>query len=948
MLNSKKCIHFILLFAVCCLYASCTDESVGKQKRRHFQATQDDILFGIVAESAESGFFLQGVRCAVEEINQKGGVLGRKIKTVHRYDQGDPKKAKSIAKEFTANKDIVAVIGHRNNDTAAAAAIIYEHAGLLFLSHGAKAPSLTMHKTRYIFRNIPAQDEFGLAMARYAGKDENINRIVVFHERNDEQKLLADIFKKKAVEEGLTVVATRSYFSGQKNFKDIIAPLKGYQADDQEDLYDTAVICGELPDAALLVKQLREMSQEMFGKNISILGGDGLDSSELYVIAGKASEGIVVPTVFRADYPDKITRNFVKKFREQNELLPDTWAAQGYDAIHLLAHVMKKSMAITSEQLAISLRYLTKWKGVTGSYSFFPQEKSAQGKMPQGDIKGKEIYFKKMINGHFVFLNQPTDYNEDLFNYLSGRSLRLPLHEPITTFDPGFVTSSSDRELSEQLFLGLTGFDPETNRLVPELAEIIPEGEGNHTLFTFTIRDGVKWSNGDPVTAHDILSTIKRNLHPDTESPNVEDLFVIENARLFHYGKLKRNARLGVYVYDNQTVTFVLERPTPSFPAMVSLPAYRPLPKSVLAQYETGWRNFGTEKDIVTNGPYQVTFYEHEGIALKKNEKYYLADDVKIQEVRYFHIEQPSMGMALYKNDELDVMGGKYLRVPLEDIAEIKKGPLKDEYHQEKADGSLFCTYAYVFNTKLPPVDNKLVRKAFSAVINRQLLIDGAYGTLGEPATTCIPETLFTAFSPEELETTDALFSPEQAGQWLEDALKEAGYPEDDGIPPVKLLISGSVVDRKIAEAVKQFFDHYLEVDLQIEQLDGSRLDYRKAMTSKKRIGQTHVFMTEVCAEYPAPAAVLDKFLSAAWMPPVSWKADETVISLVQEAEGMDDLYQREKKYQEADTLLVRDQAVVLPLFHAKPFFLVKPRVKGWKHAAMGGQQLQNCSLEPY
>ncbi|MCI5218655.1 MAG: hypothetical protein D3914_05565, partial [Candidatus Electrothrix sp. LOE2] len=525
----KKKQHFVffLFLTALTLLAACDFTPAAEKRAKRAAEAQGDILIAVVQTSLPSNFLLEGVRMAIEEINQQGGLLGRKLVSVAYDDKGDPAEAERIARNISKNKDIIAVIGHRVSSAAIPASIIYEQAGILFLSYGANAPGLTQYSVHYTFRNIPTNNDYGLAMAEFLHK-KGLKKTMVFHEREMTQRNLSDIFKKEALAKGIEIAATRSYFNDDRDFKELVNSLK------KEEGVDSVALFGLMPAAAYLLKELDEM-----GVELPIVGGGGMDYPDLFTIAGNSAEGVSVPTVFDPLYPDKQTRTFVKKFQEQFNLTPDKWAAQGYDAVSLLAHTIKESETTTPSTLASHLRFLEKWHGVTGSYSF----------IPQGDIKDKDIFFKKVHNGKFVFDTEQAG-KSDLFNYIEDLTLRLPLKEPVTTLDPGLIRNESDAEVAEQLFLGLTGLDPKTNEPIPELAKEWERNRLVDTLYYFTLRKDITWTDGEPVTAHDVIRAIKRNLDPKTASPQVEELFILKNAQDISLGKKKKSA-IGVYAAED-------------------------------------------------------------------------------------------------------------------------------------------------------------------------------------------------------------------------------------------------------------------------------------------------------------------------------------------------------------------------------------------------------------
>jgi branched-chain amino acid transport system substrate-binding protein len=132
------------------------------------------------------------------------------------------------------------------------------------------------------------------------------------------------------------------------------------------------------------------------GVTVPILGGDGLDSSQLWEIAGKASEGTIVASHFHPDVPRPEVKHFIAAFQEKYGVLPDVWAAQGYDAVNLLASAMEKGTTTIPHKVAEVLRSAKDWPGVTGLYTFDEN----------GDAVGKNVIKKIVRNGRFEYLDE--------------------------------------------------------------------------------------------------------------------------------------------------------------------------------------------------------------------------------------------------------------------------------------------------------------------------------------------------------------------------------------------------------------------------------------------------------------------------------------------------------------------------------------------------------------
>jgi ABC-type oligopeptide transport system substrate-binding subunit len=225
------------------------------------------------------------------------------------------------------------------------------------------------------------------------------------------------------------------------------------------------------------------------------------------------------------------------------------------------------------------------------------------------------------------------------------------------SIDPSFVTKGASAQLAHALFLGLTDIDDATFEVIPRLASSWQTEDGGLS-WTFYMRKDAMWSDGTPLTAHDLVFAIKRSLNPELASPPAAELpaaalQILKSAKDFVDNEAS-SFDLGIRAIDNHTVLFTLSKPNTCFPALVADPAFYPQPRSIVEEYGTDWI---LPEHIVTSGPYVLgQWIRDDHIVLYKSDTYYDADNVSIDEIYCHMLTDEELLLSMYERGKLDVI----------------------------------------------------------------------------------------------------------------------------------------------------------------------------------------------------------------------------------------------------------------------------------------------------
>lgn len=360
-----------------------------KNERTKTINKSDTINIAVIWDKGVKDFMLvEGVQLAANEINEKGGLFGKKFKIKVYYSKNDTHEQK-LAKKVAKDTSIAAVIGHRLSANAIPASITYEYYGLLFVSPSSSNNNLTNHNFDYTFRTILSDRYVSEEIATFI-KLQGHNKIAIIDDRGVYGKGIADGVMESIADVGLKTVIRRHYTSRKTDFKPLCAELSRHD-------FDAIFIGGTLPQAAELIREARQM-----GINQRVYGGAAMDSQALERIAGDAASGTVLPTSFNPDLDNPVTREFVTNFKKRFKKPPDTRAALGYDSFKILFEAMKRSKSADPSIVASNMRFIKDWQGVTGNYSFDLR----------GDLVGKDSYFKYLNQTRFIYFDAPAEKEE--------------------------------------------------------------------------------------------------------------------------------------------------------------------------------------------------------------------------------------------------------------------------------------------------------------------------------------------------------------------------------------------------------------------------------------------------------------------------------------------------------------------------------------------------------
>ncbi|MGC5324472.1 peptide ABC transporter substrate-binding protein [Brevibacillus sp. SYSU BS000544] len=374
--------------------------------------------------------------------------------------------------------------------------------------------------------------------------------------------------------------------------------------------------------------------------------------------------------------------------------------------------------------------------------------------------------------------------------------LKMNLHSEPPTADPGLAEDTTSGAVIRATFDGLTrtGEDGTPHESVAEKIDV----SDDLITYTFHLRDA-KWSNGEPLTAHDFEYAWKRVLNPKTAANYAYQLYYIKNAEKANKGEAKPED-IGVKALDDKTLQVTLENPTPYFLELTAFYTYYPVSKAVVEK-DPKWAS--EAKTHVGNGPFKMESWEHKSkLVLVKNENYWDKDAVKLDKIEFSMVEDENTELSMFDNGEIDWAGSPLSSLPTDAIPALKQSG-------KMTTQPIAGTYWYKFNTEKAPFNNVKIRKAFAYSINRQAIIDNVTQTNQAPAMGAVPPSMNLGvdgyFKDNDLETAKTL---------LAEGMKELGI---DKLPPITLSFNTSEGHKKIAEAIQDQWKKNLGVDVKLE-----------------------------------------------------------------------------------------------------------------------------------
>ncbi|WP_431800465.1 peptide ABC transporter substrate-binding protein [Halobacillus andaensis] len=489
-----------------------------------------------------------------------------------------------------------------------------------------------------------------------------------------------------------------------------------------------------------------------------------------------------------------------------------------------------------------------------------------------------------------------------------------------TSLDPPIGFDAASWNVLNNLMEGMTRLNQEhePEEATAENIEVSEDG----TEYTFTIRDDAKWSNGDDVTAEDFEFAWKRLLDPETASSAAFLGYFIEGGEEFNNGDGSEDDVM-VEAVDDKELHVTLKAPTNYFLNIISNPAFFPINHQV-AEEDEEW--YSEADSFVGNGPFTLAEWEHDSeMLLEKNEEYWDADTVELEEVHFAMIDDSNTEYQMYDSGDLDNS-----EIPSDMADELLDS---EEVTIEDQAGNSF----YRFNVEEEPFQNEKIRKAFAKAVNQEDIVQYVTRMGEEPANGFVSPGFNDANGNDFREESGSLveFDAEEAKQLLEEGMEEEGYDE---LPDVTLTYNTDDTNKAIAEAIQEMYSDNLDVDISLENTEWNVfLEDQKAL-------EHQLSRSSFLADYADPINFLESFTTDSTMNRTGW-SNEEYDNLIAQAKEETDEEQRFEYMYEAEEILF-DEMPIFPIHFYNQVFLQKDNVDGIVRHPVGYLELKWTTKE--
>jgi oligopeptide transport system substrate-binding protein len=493
-------------------------------------------------------------------------------------------------------------------------------------------------------------------------------------------------------------------------------------------------------------------------------------------------------------------------------------------------------------------------------------------------------------------------------------TLTLNLGNEIDTGDPQVLAFLNEIEISSKVFVPLLALNEE-NQVAAAAAESMAVSEDGMT-YTFTIRDGMTYTDGVPVTAEHYAYAIKRACSPVVSGNYSNILFDIVGCEEWRSADIEaqqdelpdREAAVdeSIQALDDRTLQIQLERPAGYFPYVMATWVTYPSRQDLVEAGGDQW--WGNPETYIGNGPFKlVSWTPDQEWVFERNDDYFRGQP-GVARIVYREISSPETELLAYQQGEFDIGAPAATMLP-----QIEADPtLSQELHRQVGANTFYVS----FNNAAPPFDNTQVRQAFAAAMNRDQYIQQINNNVGVAAGTFLYPGI-----PGYQDEVQQTYNPERARELL----AEAGYPDGEGFPTLQLHYdSESATAQQRATFWAQNWSQDLNIDVQPTPMDLAQLQSMRTNNDPSLL----IALENWFEDYPHPQDWLSLvFGPGSTRAPLGWE-DQEFYDLVQEADSLQ-LDEAIPLYQEADARLA-ELAPVAFYIHSENLVLVKPNVQGY------------------
>lgn len=492
-------------------------------------------------------------------------------------------------------------------------------------------------------------------------------------------------------------------------------------------------------------------------------------------------------------------------------------------------------------------------------------------------------------------------------------SITVGVGQQFTTLDPGLSTETVNRFALAHMYAGLYK-KLEDGSVVPDLAAGEPEISEDGLTYTIKLKDGLVWSDGEPITAHDFVFGINRNLTYGAENGFVTDKMVryLEGAEEYLADTevdLETFSFAGVEALDDTTVVYHLKTPCAFFTGLLCGGGFLPLREDVA---EAGFSEWAVEPGYPVTGAYVLDYCnENEKVVLTKNESFYDAENVTVDEITFQVMPDMDAQAAAFKTGDLDAALAISASIvsTYENQNELWNRPQQSVYSIDLNSGE-----------KGPEALKDVnVRRALAISINRDEIVKAINaGNFYTPLYGYVPFGMKGAeddFRKEgDAKQLYQAYDPEKA----KELLKEAGYDESNPLT-LKYKYSNNSIHADVAQMLEQMWKA-VGVNVELEVVE-SGVFYDQIDQGDFEMARYALMCTN------DPSEFLNQWTQA--MQPVAAVADDTYDQMMTDVTKIVDRTEYMNKLHEIETYLVEEQVYVIPLFDFNEPALKKENLKG-------------------